>query len=380
MSEKTPDPEALCEAIEQRETALNENEQRRAFLYSKVPVMLHSVDADGKLTDVNEHWLETLGYERSEVIGRDSTEFLTPDARAHAETTCVPNFRKTGFVRGEDLQFRTKSGAIRYVQLSAIAERDSDDNITRSLSVSVNVTRHRRTEKLLETAQQQIQRHRDSIRELSADVISAEENERRRLASELHDTVAQSLAMAKIVLGQTISRLEQSHLLESAAVVDGHLDRALKEIRLLIYETSPPVLNELGLGRAINWLASRVFERHGIPVFVEYDGDDVPVREIASLMLFRAVQELLTNVVKHANANKIVVSLTTDRTDLHVSVKDDGVGFDTTNRASPLDISKGFGLANIRRRINDCGGSIDIESVIGEGTRVMLSVPMLKQN
>lgn len=200
--------------------AQRENEQGREFLYSKMPVMLHSTGADGRLCNVNDYWLETLGYERNEVIGKEITQFLTPHARAYAETTCLPEFFKTGSVRNEELQFLTKSGKTIDVLLSAIAERDSSDRLMNSISVSIDVTERRRLDTLLDKARRQIQGHNGHIQSLSTQLTAAkqQEQERRRLASDLYESVAQSLAMAKNNVQQITSQVDRH---KSGAVVRG---------------------------------------------------------------------------------------------------------------------------------------------------------------
>jgi len=126
------------------EEELRQSESRYRRLYNDTPVMLHSIDLDGRLVSVSNFWLETLGYERSEVLGRTTTDFLTPASRSYATEVVLPEFFRTGSCKDIPYQFVKKSGEIIDVLLSAIAERDNKDNVIRSLAVLINVTERKR--------------------------------------------------------------------------------------------------------------------------------------------------------------------------------------------------------------------------------------------
>src|SRR5579883_1056905 len=128
------------------EKALREREYRYRSLYNNTPVMLHSIDSHGCLISVSDYWLSSLGYTRSEVLGRKSVEFMTPASRHYAETVVLPDYFKTGVCADVPYQFVRKNGEIRDVLLSAIAERDTDGSIIRSLAVLTDITERKRAE------------------------------------------------------------------------------------------------------------------------------------------------------------------------------------------------------------------------------------------
>jgi PAS domain S-box-containing protein len=133
-------------ARKKAEEELRHSEERYRRLYNDTPVMLHSIDHDGRLISVSNYWLETLGYERSEVLGRISTEFLTAASRIYATEVVLPEFFRTGSCREMPYQIVKKNGEIMDVLLSAIAERDSEEKVVRSLAVMVDVTERKRAE------------------------------------------------------------------------------------------------------------------------------------------------------------------------------------------------------------------------------------------
>ncbi len=136
---------------------LKESEQRYRNIYNKTPVMLHSIDKDGKLINVSEYWLETMGYERDEVIGRNSTSFLTKESRTFAKNTAIPRLFKIGFTRNIPLQFIKKSGEKMNILLSAVTELDEKGKTSRALAVSIDVTELKRTEEKLKQAKNRIE-------------------------------------------------------------------------------------------------------------------------------------------------------------------------------------------------------------------------------
>jgi PAS domain S-box-containing protein len=141
-------------ARKRAEEALRESEERFRRLYSETPAMLHSIDQGGRLLSVSNHWLEVLGYERSEVIGRKSTEFLTEASRRYAEEVVLPAYFRTGLCKDVPYQFVTKGGATIDVLLSATAERDGCGEVIRSMAVMTDVTERKRAEDALRESEE----------------------------------------------------------------------------------------------------------------------------------------------------------------------------------------------------------------------------------
>ena len=141
------------------ERALSESEKRYRSLYHNTPAMLHSIDTSGRLLSVSDYWMETLGYEREEIIGKNLLDFLSPDSRRYARNEVFPAFFNTGVCKDIPYKFVKKSGETIDVLLSAIADRDAAGNITRTLAVSIDVTQRKRAEEALRLAKEELSRY-----------------------------------------------------------------------------------------------------------------------------------------------------------------------------------------------------------------------------
>ena len=221
-------------------------------------------------------------------------------------------------------------------------------------------------------AERRILEYQSRLRSLSSELALAEQRERRRIASELHDRIGQSLAMARIKLGG----VEQDGADAVLDDVRALLDQSIQDTRTLTFELSPPILYELGLEPALEWLLDRFANRHSFST--SFHGDGLPIELPGDVLglVFQSVQELLVNVAKHARAR--TVDITLDRVDdiLRLEVADDGIGATPARAPRTGRSPQGFGLFSIRERIENLGGSFSIDSQPGKGTRAQLRVPL----
>ena len=220
----------------------------------------------------------------------------------------------------------------------------------------------------LVAANQELLAHQTKLQSLAAELSTAEERERRRIATVLHDAIGHALAVAvlKLRADPDIATPEQQHACEL-------IEQAIQHTRSLTLQLSPPILYELGLGPAIEWLAEQFEKQHRLRIPVDDRLDEDVIDEEVRVLIFNAVRELLVNVVKHARAESASVAVTGDAGRILVTVSDDGVGFDPQAPYSPAGA---FGLFNIRERLGHVGGSFSIESSPGRGCTVRLDAPL----
>jgi signal transduction histidine kinase len=154
------------------------------------------------------------------------------------------------------------------------------------------------------------------------------------------------------------------------------LDNAIQDTRTLTFEISPPLLYELGFESAVEWLIEQFMERHNIPI--EYDGneDGSKLGDDVSFFLFKSVRELLFNVIKHARADRIKVSVRREKNNIRISIQDDGIGFDFSKVQFSVNNLNGFGLFSIGERMEHFGGNFDVKSKSGKGARITLIMPL----
>jgi signal transduction histidine kinase len=218
-------------------------------------------------------------------------------------------------------------------------------------------------------------REREAMRgELLRKVITAQEDERKRIARELHDETSQSLAalaMGIEAAGEAIRSGAPPRLDEVRAIAT----RTLEDVHRLIFDLRPSVLDDLGLESAIEWYADRSLRKKGISVRCEFDEIGVPLTPELETALFRICQEAMSNVARHAQATAALVEMGVADGSLRISVEDDGRGFDA-GAPQPDDKRGHWGLMGIRERAEILGGTARVESAVGKGTRVEVRIPL----
>lgn len=221
-----------------------------------------------------------------------------------------------------------------------------------------------------------------SLRALAAELNLAEQRERKRLAGELHDHLAQLLVLCRLNMG----RVKRSGLTTKAEEIINEteevLNNALAYSRTVMAELSPPVLQEHGLPAGLTWLGAQM-QRHGLAVTVDVgQGAEYALSEDRAMLLFQSVRELLMNILKHAQSTDVAIDLKHHGGLLVIEVRDEGVGFDLAAAAAAAGtttttaLSSKFGLFSIRERMRALGGRFDIESAPGKGTKATLALPV----
>ena len=225
---------------------------------------------------------------------------------------------------------------------------------------------------------------REALRgELFRRVVAAQESERQRMARDLHDETGQALTAIGLGLRGLESRLP--HDPEKAAMTLHELQAltadSLKELQRLMGDLRPSHLDDLGLAAALRWYAAKVEERAPLKVKVEITGVEQPIAEAARICTFRIVQEALNNVIRHAEARSVVISLDYTERGVHVAVRDDGSGFDLERlRKTSSSGRQPLGLAGMQERAALLGGLVTIQSRPGQGTLIEASLPYREES
>jgi len=273
------------------------------------------------------------------------------------------------------------NGEVRWVIANGKRQTEAkgpERRVTRVVGTNMDVTERKRVaeelRELNETLEQQVAertelaRHRaKQLQALAIELIESEEKERRRLATLLHDDLQQILAAARF-------QLEALPKMPELAMVAQLLDSAIHKSRGLSYDLSPPVLIQGGLSNSLKWLAGRMREQFALQVEMK-ECDDDEVDPSVKRFIFRAVQELLFNVKKHAGVDKAQIAVRRSQGNLLIIVSDKGMGVGEVD-LNRLPNKAGFGLLTIKERANFIGGDLTISKGPGRGSKFIVSIPI----
>lgn len=224
-------------------------------------------------------------------------------------------------------------------------------------------------------ARLRIEQFQRQLRKLASELSLAEARERREIATDVHDHLGQALAFMKMRVsqfrGDTVFCGFESNLDEILTL----LDQTIAYTRSLTVEISPPVLYELGLESALNWLAEQFEKQHDIRIVTDTRGSGPKVSDRVAIWLFKSAKELLTNAVKHAQCDTIRLRVSNTSDTIGITVADNGIGCDPSRLTSASPDSSTFGLFSIRERLQYIGGRMEVSSVPNEGTTIALFSP-----
>lgn len=343
---------ALLDVTERRraERKLHESERRVRLITDTLPVLVSFIDREERYGFVNAAYETWFGTPPAAVRGRTVREVLGDAAYA----VVAPHVERA--LAGHASRFEGEvpyAGAgPRYVSASYAPDVQEGGAVRGFYATVLDLTALRRTEQALRAA--------------AAETALAEHQERRKLAADLHDDVAQILSLASMrlrALDDTTDPRGREELLGGVADL---VTTARRRVSSLSFQLSPPVLHDVGLVAAAEWLAEDLRGGYGLEVRLDAQDALDELDDATRVTLFRALRELLINVARHAGCREARVRIARDEAGAEVEVEDGGVGFD------PASVSGGFGLRSLRDRVEHMGGSVKIDAAPGRGTRVLV--------
>ncbi|MGA2092123.1 MAG: PAS domain S-box protein [Sedimentisphaerales bacterium] len=358
----------ITEQMQARENLQKERNLLR-MLIDHIPDPVYIKDINCKFIACNKALLKFWGIKNdNEVIGKTDFDFFD-NSRAkeyfNEEQTVIQT--KRPFINREG-QCPDKAGNLHSFLVTKLPLQDSHGNVTGIVGINRDITEHRIAEKKLLEDQKQ-------LKKLAAQLALTEERERHRIARNLHDQVSQSLALAKIKLDALLASQKAPPLSKTLKETNDTIEKAIQNVRSLTFDLSYPILYELGFEAAVaEWLNEQVQKKHGIITEFFDDGLPKPLDDDVRALLFRNVRELLINIIKHARADKVIVSVNKTGDSIKITVEDNGVGLNVEE----INTSRkgGLGLFSIRESIAELCGSFEIESKPGAGCKVTITAPL----
>jgi len=257
--------------------------------------------------------------------------------------------------------------AVNHALVAEIAERKETEQLLRA------------NENVLQASQRELQQSREELRALAGLLLTAQEEDRRRISRDLHDQINQQLAM----LSMDLRRMEKDllsnpeHLRDQIRGITESLTAVSDDVRQMAYRFHPSILDDLGLAKAVRRLVDDFSAKTGIKcTYVHQDPVVAPPPEISSC-LYRVAQECLSNTARHAQASQIEVELICEEDVISLSIRDNGVGFDPTQ---PRKAGGHLGLLSMKERVRLAKGTLEVESMTSRGTHIRVDVPLIQES
>lgn len=349
------------------EVARRESEERFRQLSENLPEVFWMTNADGsQLLYLSPAFDDIWGRPRQSVYDcpRSGMEAIHPQDQERVRNSYTPEHLQAGDYSIEYRILRP-DGQIRWIHDRGFPIQDSQGKVYRIAGIAVDITSQVQAEQ--------------KLRQLGRQVVTAQEEERQRISRELHDEAGQALTALKIGLDLIQADLPDlpSAINRSIGEAMELVDKTVEQIRSIAYQLRPPELDALGLSPVLEVSCQNFSKQTHIDV--QYRGVELPnLYDAEAVCFYRLVQEALTNIIKHARAQHVEVSLDYDLNSLYLRIEDDGQGFDRTVIDSPSSNRPGLGLLGMQERVELLGGRLLIDTQIGQGTRLTAVIPRRK--
>ena len=352
---------------ERTEKALHTSEMRYRRLFETAQDGILILNArTGQIDDANPFLTDMLGYSREQLLGNKLWE-AGPFKDIEASKAKFRKLQREAYVRYEDLPLETTDG--RSINVEFVSNVYLVDDIKVIQCNIRDITKRK-------VAEKRSAEYSRKLQVLSRRLVNTQETERRHLARELHDEIGQALTVAQLnlqaVLQTPVSKPQTRRLTESLTVIE----RVLEQVRDIALNLRPLMLDDLGLEAALPWFAKRQAALTGLKCKIQIDPLERRLDSVIETECFRVVQEALTNVSRHAQAQRVTVELRQEEGHLHLRVRDDGVGFEVLPVRQKAVLGASLGLLSMEERAALAGGQLEFKSAPGQGTEVHAWFPL----
>ncbi len=339
-------------------------------LIDNLDALILFIDRHAAICYANGYAAEFIGLERDDLQQmpvRDLLDGTVVPGPEHDETI-EALLVEPEMPRVDEVDMLRSDGTEACISWASRPVRDAEGDLLGVVAIGTDISARREAER-------QRVRYQESLRSMASELVLAEERQRRSIATRIHEEVSQNLAYAKLRVGALNGAVEGDGCSERIEEINDLLDDAIAGTRALAFELSPPLLHELGFPEAVEWLAEQFEDRHEIDCEVA-GRSSASLPHAVGVTLFRAVGELLSNIVEHSGASEAQITIEQSNGSVVVRVTDDGRGFDADEPLERREVGEGFGLFSIRERLDYLGGDMSIRSGPLLGTEVTLTAPV----
>jgi PAS domain S-box-containing protein len=334
---------------------VSERNYRELFENASDAIWVH--DLSGIILTANSAFEKLTGYERDTLIGANVSMLLSSHGKSKVDKEAHEKVLRGEVSEPYEQELVKKDGSEVIIQLgTSLMTKGGQPWAFQHIARDIT----------------EVKRTQDNLRFYVQEVSRAQEAERKRIARELHDGAVQALVTVSRGLDDLASGNSQLSVKDVREQVRG----VLQEVRRFSQQLRPSVLDDLGLLPAVKWLVSELTDNHGIAADIEVVGEERQLPPEAELMLFRIIQEALSNVRRHSHASRVVVRVEFADRSTKVTVSDNGMGFEMPTRIGDLARSGRLGLAGMQERAQLLGGTLSIDSKPGKGTLVVVEAPL----
>jgi PAS domain S-box-containing protein len=365
--------EMQCHELQKAQAEAEESRNRYRELYESIPIGYVTIDAAGRMIDLNPAGVALLGGDRHAVSVQSFNVFFPDDDVERFILFCRGVVARQES-NTDEFAMQRRDGRRFWASLQAVPVPTGDGRGDQLRIAFKDITRRKEAEDALRRQQAELEASRTQLRDLAGKLFTAQEEERRRIACELHDDHCQRLTAA-ILEANTLAkalRTAQPALVPRLESMRKKLGDLLEDFRHLAHDLHPRNLDTVTLASSMRSHVKEMADYAGLRI--EFEEEDVPGRLPMPVIvcLYRLLQESLANIHKHARATHVRVRLSGGADRLTLSVADDGTGFDP---GRPAEGRKGIGLTSMHERVRPLGGTVAIESRPGEGTTITVTIP-----
>lgn len=351
------------------EAALRASEERFQEIINFMPVGVHIKDAKSRITLMNAECERLWGIQLTEIEGTNGSHIFEDDDLARALKFDQQAFVSRQIVEYDSTGRNLTTNEVRFVKEFKKPVFDTAGNPRYLIGISIDITDRKRAEELL-------RRSRERLRQLGIHQTGLKEQERKRIARDIHDDLGQNLMALRLEISSFVQRTMDGHpkLNQRARSVMENVDLTIRSVRNIINDLRPAVL-DLGVAAALEWQVNEFIKRSSLSctLKIEAEVDEIKLDEADATAMFRVFQESLTNIQRHARATHVQITLSRHAERLELAVSDDGVGGIVL---SEVRKKKTFGLLGMRERLVPLGGTLEIRGPAGMGTTLIVSLPL----